>query len=461
VKLFRKILFWSHLVVGLAGGLVIAFMAFTGATMAFENQIVAALERDARFVTVPPEATRLPIDDLIKSLRAQKPDAARPQSVTVSADPAAAVVLSIGREETYYANPYTAEIREPSARSKNARAFFHLMEMWHRWFAREGDQRIIGKAITGAASLVFLSLVLTGLWLWIPRQWTRRALRPSLWFTPGARGKARDWNWHNVIGLWTAPAIIVTTLTGTIMSYSWANNLLYRAAGSTPPAEAGARSNAPAPIEFERPAPGARPLGFDALLEAARAQAPADWSAISLRSGTLQRGARGGPRTAPASGNPSAQPTQPIERPRGENRAVSDTEPPRPRDEARAAVGERERGGAPRSAPQPVTATIRADSLAGPLQLTLNPYTAGVLRTQNPTTDAGRRLRALVKPLHTGTLGGWPHQLVMFLSAIGAIVLVYTGFALAFRRFFFKRRAISADSQTPAAANESLSSASR
>jgi uncharacterized iron-regulated membrane protein len=70
----------------------------------------------------------------------------------------------------------------------------------------------------------------------------------------------------------------------------------------------------------------------------------------------------------------------------------------------------------------------------------------------NPNTpaapDLGRRLRALVKPLHTGTLGGWPHQTLMFLSALGALVLVYTGFALAFRRFFQRAKVVtSASSQ--------------
>jgi uncharacterized iron-regulated membrane protein len=38
-------------------------------------------------------------------------------------------------------------------------------------------------------------------------------------FRPGLAGRARDFNWHNVIGIWCAPVLLVLTLTGAIMSY--------------------------------------------------------------------------------------------------------------------------------------------------------------------------------------------------------------------------------------------------
>jgi uncharacterized iron-regulated membrane protein len=383
VKRLRQLLFWTHLAIGLSAGLVIALMAFTGASIAYEPQIMAALERDVRNVTPPtPEVSRLSLDTLVENLRAQQPNA-RPTAITVSADPTAAVVLSLGRENTYYANPYTGEIRTASARSVAAHDFFHLMEDWHRALGRIGEQRDIGRAITGAANLVFLALALSGLWLWWPRHWSWRSLRPSVWFTRGARGKARDWNWHNVIGLWSAPIIIVTTMTGAVMSYRWANDLLFRAVGSTPPPPRSSSARPTTELAITRP-PGARPVGFDALLASALTRAPADWYTLMIR---------------PAATKDSSS----------EHTA------------------------------SPVSATLRAGSFAAPLQLTLNPYTAELLGNQTPTTDLGRRLRALVKPLHTGTLGGWPLQTAMFLSALGTLVLVYTGFALAFRRFFKRR----------------------
>lgn len=63
-------------------------------------------------------------------------------------------------------------------------------------------------------------------------------MKPSLVFNPQLRGKARDWNWHNVIGFWSSGVLVVLTLTAMVMSYQWANDLLYTLTGSEPPPRA-------------------------------------------------------------------------------------------------------------------------------------------------------------------------------------------------------------------------------
>ena len=40
MKTFRKIVFWTHLAMGLIAGLSIAIMCFTGVLLAFEHEIV-------------------------------------------------------------------------------------------------------------------------------------------------------------------------------------------------------------------------------------------------------------------------------------------------------------------------------------------------------------------------------------------------------------------------------------
>jgi uncharacterized iron-regulated membrane protein len=37
----------------------------------------------------------------------------------------------------------------------------------------------------------------------------------------GLRGKARDFNWHNVVGLWSAIPLFVVVLSGVVISYPW------------------------------------------------------------------------------------------------------------------------------------------------------------------------------------------------------------------------------------------------
>ena len=76
---------------------------------------------------------------------------------------------------------------------------------------------------------------MTGPILWWPKEWTWNNLKKITLFRGGPWGRARDWNWHNVLGFWCAVPLLLIVVTGVIMSYPWANNLLYRMTGNTPP----------------------------------------------------------------------------------------------------------------------------------------------------------------------------------------------------------------------------------
>jgi uncharacterized iron-regulated membrane protein len=63
---FRKSIFWLHLAAGLIAGTVIAILCLTGTALAFEKEIIAYAERDARRIESPaPDAARLPLADLL------------------------------------------------------------------------------------------------------------------------------------------------------------------------------------------------------------------------------------------------------------------------------------------------------------------------------------------------------------------------------------------------------------
>ena len=83
----------------------------------------------------------------------------------------------------------------------------------------DDEGRAIGKAITGACNLAFFWLAVTGVYLWWPNSWKWRGLKTSLIFNRRLSGKARDWNWHNVIGFWSSSVLVVLTLTAAVMSY--------------------------------------------------------------------------------------------------------------------------------------------------------------------------------------------------------------------------------------------------
>jgi uncharacterized iron-regulated membrane protein len=368
----RPLIFWLHLLVGVTVGVVIGFMSVTGVLLAFEPQITEWLERDRRIVVPPPGASRLPLETLLTRAGEARP-ALRPSIVTLRADPTAALVVSFGRDGgALFIDPYRGTALGSFSRVHD---LLHEVVEWHRWLG----SREIGRPVTGAANLGFLGLVVLGVCLWWPRCWTRGAIRPVTLFDSRLRGRARDFNWHNVIGIWCAPVLLVLTLTGVVMSYQWASDLLYRLGGSEPPPPA------------ERPALTAargrdeRPAGLDALWARAERQVPG-WVAISLR--------------VPA---------------RSDGPVVFVIQEP---------VGWHP---APRS------------------QLTLDPITAEIVRWEPFTGQSpGRRLRAWVRPLHTGEAGGLAGQCLALAASAGAAVLAWTGLALAWRRFGGWRRRVSA-----------------
>lgn len=419
----RRILFWLHLVAGLIAGLVVAVMSFTGAAIAFEKDLVAWAERDVRRNTPPAgSAQRVPLRDLLSSAREKEPESL-PSSIAVSSDPAAAVAITFGRDNVYHANPYTGELRKPA--STRMHDFMHVMLVWHRYLGFEGEtSRPVGKAINGACNLAFLFLAISGLYLWWPRNWSWRGFKAIAVFNLRLAGKSRDFNWHNSIGLWTAPILIVLTLTAVPISYRWGTNLVYHLTGTEPPAQGQGPGSAAGPTgAVPTPELGAKPISHDALLAAVQSAHP-NWTDITFRLGNA-RGMGGGQRRerqtsgenrpAPSEiSNPQSQ----IENPSGEAR--------------------------PRS-PQAVNVTVRtADQwpLFSTKTLSLDPFTGTTLKQENfADQNAGRRLRSWTRFLHTGEAFGFIGKLLAGLASLGALVLCWTGFALAWRRFFRRRPA--------------------
>lgn len=368
----RKILFWGHLSAGIAAGLLILNASVTGLMIAFEHQIVEFAERGVRRVAPPADGgAPLSADDLLAGAAASAPGK-RATALTVSSDPRASASVQFGRDGAVFVDPYTGAALGGESWIHGA---LHAVEDWHRWlWAREP-----GRMITGAACLVFVAMILSGIVLWWPRKWGMAPFKAVSRYNPRLKGRERDWNWHNVTGFWCAPFLLVMSLTGVIMSYDWANDLLFRAMGSEPPPRRAAPA-APGGMRGgekreEPPLPS-----FTPLLAKARAQLPV-WDTITLR--------------------------------------------------------------APRKAGDPVTATISEPSGVGPLRrssLSLDAATAEVLKWE-PYAEAspGRKARTWARYLHTGEVFGWPGQLVAFIASAGALLLVWTGLALSWRRFFARR----------------------
>jgi uncharacterized iron-regulated membrane protein len=369
----RATLFWAHLVTGVVAGVVVLIMSATGVLLTYQRQMVAW---SAGAVTVPAGARRLPLDTLVARARGSV-NGARVTGVTLRADPTAPVAIGVEPRRSVMVDPYTGAVLAGGPR---LRAFFSEAERWHRSLAVGPSVRApLGVQLTGASNLAFLFLLGTGLVLWWPRRVTWRSVRAVLVPNVRARGRARDWNWHHVLGLWNAPVLVLVVGSAALISYQWPGALLTRALGGTP-----ARPEAPRAAGAARPG-GARPgqaqgPAFAANLDSAFANAAAaapGWQSLQLR-------------------------MPPV----GEARATLTAS---------------------------ATASNRPD---GRTQVTVDARTGTVVRTQPyATLPTAQKVRAWVRPLHTGEAGGVIGQTLAGVASLSGVVLVWTGLALTWRRF--------------------------
>jgi uncharacterized iron-regulated membrane protein len=392
MELFRKIIFWCHLTTGVIGGIIVLIMSVTGVLLMYEKQIILWADTRNYRAEPPSGATRLPVEALINRVQQSQPDAV-PATITLRSDPAYPATLSYAGGRNVFVNPYTGDIWGEG--SKGVRDFFRTMTDWHRWLGAQGENRTVARAITGACNLGFLFLVISGFYLWFPKKLKWSQIRNVIWFKRGLASKARDFNWHNVIGFWSVVPLFIVVLSAVVISYVWAGNLVYRIAGEAPPAP---RPAAPPPAQQQ----GSQTIsidGIDSLWSRAEQQV-SDWQSINLR--------------------------------------------------------------LPTSADAPLVFTIDQGSGGQPQKrgtLTLDRAT-GETRLWEPFSSltTGRKLRSILRFAHTGEVAGIIGQTIAGIASAGGAVLVWTGIALAWRRFraWMKRRSGATIQTVPQMAEEAI-----
>jgi uncharacterized iron-regulated membrane protein len=283
MKAVRTTIFWLHLAIGCIAGLVILVMSVTGFLLAFERQINAVVDAPTVLQGQLDSSPQEPLDQLLATLLIS--GQGTPSEFVLRNSANAPVEAGFGRERTLYLNPWTGEIiGQPSERT---RAFFAAVERFHRSLGL-GMQNAFGRGITGAANLAFLFMLLSGIYLWIPKIFSLASLKTRFAFRRGLKGRTREWNWHHVFGFWAAIPLLFIVFTGVIISYPWASNLLYKVTGTQPPANGwrdprSSRGGDPnrAAAHAARAAEHARYRVLNDLAQIAKLQIPS-WKSITI-----------------------------------------------------------------------------------------------------------------------------------------------------------------------------------
>ena len=375
----RKAIFWVHLAVGVTAGAVILMLAVTGVILTYEAQLNRWALRDYLADPPGPGIAPLGLDDLIARVTGGQP-ADAVTSVALHRDPLEPAVVELDGGATVYIDRFTGDrLGDGNTRT---RRFLRSVMYWHRWFALEGEYRIIGRTVVAAANVGFLFLIVSGVFLWWPSTRSRAAWRQALWFRRRLKGRARDFNWHSVIGFWSALPLAIIVFSGATISYQWAADLVHRLAGDTPPFQ-----QSPRPRQSDaRDNPSAAPEPTAPLVELQTLITKADVETPGWRTLTID---------LPESIHDPVV----VAADRGNGRQPSKSE------------------------------DLLFDRATGEL----------VERAGYPTFTPGFKVRRWLRFAHTGEVYGVVGQSIAGLLSLGVAVMVWTGLAMSWRRFFGSR----------------------
>ncbi|KGJ94609.1 PepSY-associated TM helix domain-containing protein [Colwellia psychrerythraea] len=214
----RKTLFWLHLIVGCSAAIFIFLMSITGVALTYERQMIQAAEQSDYPAAPATSNAKLPLTKLL-NIAKQYPSEKIAQ-VVVENQPNAPIMIKDGRKTLAYLNPYTgAEIAIPGQGTKT---FFRKLRAFHRWLTFDGSFSQSGREINGIANIIFIILILSGLYLWLPKRFNNRAFKQRLTLSGNYPNKrARNYRWHNVFGIYIAPALFIVAVTAIFFSYKW------------------------------------------------------------------------------------------------------------------------------------------------------------------------------------------------------------------------------------------------
>jgi uncharacterized iron-regulated membrane protein len=253
---------------------------------------------------------------------------------------------------TAFVNPYTGKVVELYSYQET---FYYQIFSLHRWLLAGPT----GKAITGASTLIFVFILITGIVLWWPK--TRNIFKQRIKVKWGGGWKRLNHDLHVVLGFYAAIFLFVSAFTGLTWSYEWFSNGLYAVLGTSPKPMA-------APVSAPAVVMEGKHISYETALATVKQSVP-DAIFYSLSA----------PKDSTASFMVSLLPANAIQ--------------------------------------EAATTTYYLDQFSGK-----------VLQSQTfAQRNLGQKIKASIKPLHTGAIFGTPSKIFALLVALLGVIFPTTG----------------------------------
>ncbi|MDX9812909.1 MAG: PepSY-associated TM helix domain-containing protein, partial [Bacteroidales bacterium] len=229
----KKILLKLHLWIALPFGLIIALICFTGSIMVFEKEINEKVYKE-RYKVAQASGERITPAEAAAAAAAVLPDTMKIASVQIPFNKESTYAISTpGRRRiTVYVDPYTAKVT--AIQNPGDGKFFSTVRELHRWLSFRGENRTIGKRITGVTTFAMVVILITGLIAWFPKNRKGLKNRLKISFRHGPRRMLHDL--HVAGGFYSMLFLLIMSLTGLTWSFDWYRDATYKLFGAEPPA---------------------------------------------------------------------------------------------------------------------------------------------------------------------------------------------------------------------------------
>ncbi|HEY4146361.1 PepSY-associated TM helix domain-containing protein [Pinirhizobacter sp.] len=244
----RTILKTIHLWIGLSLGIVLSLVTLAGATLMWEDPIVAASHHELIDRPLPPPAQQATALSHLFSL----PEGKGLRGVTLPSDDMPVFEATARGGDKLYFDAGTGEYLETRYASSD---FMLLVMGWHTKLL-SGE---IGETILGVVAIAGLVMLISGTWLYWPGRH-----RVFSHLKPHTRPAILRWaSWHRMVGFAALPLLLMMIGTGTLMAYRGAvRKALVSAFHDAKPTRPPTAGSADGPIDWI------------AVLNVARAAAP-------------------------------------------------------------------------------------------------------------------------------------------------------------------------------------------
>jgi len=257
----KTILISIHLWVGVLSGLVVIILGLTGCVLTFVDEIRPLVYRD-RMEVASTKETQLSLQIMLQNARniwgKNKPVSA----LEIQNSPNKTFHFRAYQEdsnegiwywnekkyyESLFMDPYTGKL---VFHEQSEFEFFRVILYLHWSLLFKTD---LGQPVVGIATLLYLILLLTGIYLWWPKN--KKARRVRFWFRWKADtgNKRKNYDLHSILGFYSLSVGIVIALTGLVFAFPWFSNGVQRLLNIRTQVETSPVINTEQEIPIEKP----------------------------------------------------------------------------------------------------------------------------------------------------------------------------------------------------------------